>query len=182
MSEEQKYIRIAPGEYYVSDQDVLISTVLGSCVAICLYDPIRKVIGMNHIMLSREQSGVECEEDRGKSGICAMELLIADMLKMGAFLQNLRAKAFGGASMFKPYNECFVSYCVGEENVRFAKNFLKTNDIPLVAEDLGGERGRVIYFSWRDFSVRVKTMKKVANSKVICNDDTSWEKLRSRGL
>lgn len=176
MSEQQK-IRIAPGDYYVSDKDVIISTVLGSCVAVCLFDPIRKVIGMNHIMVSKDITGDECEDVKGKNGLCAMDLLINDMLKLGASLKNLRAKAFGGASMFKPYDECFISYCVGEENVRFARNFLKIKVIKLVAEDLGGENGRVIYFSWGDFSVKVKVIKKILNLNLIDKDKRSWKKI-----
>jgi len=120
---KQKRIWIYPSEYYVSNHNVIISTLLGSCISVCLYDPIQKVIGMNHFLLScegREKDESVCDIDPGKYGTCAMELLIDKMLELGACYENLHAKVFGGGSMFKPFHECRISsYCVGKANSIF---------------------------------------------------------------
>jgi len=177
---KHKHIIIEPGEYSASGNDTILSTILGSCVAVCLYDPIRKVIGMNHIMISRYHEDEDkdiCKIKGGEVGFCAMDLLIDDMLKKGARRSNLLAKAFGGASLFKPYNECFISYCVGEENVRFVQDYLKKHSIRMVAQDLGGESGRKIRFCSDDFSVLVKKIHKTSNSKLLSRDNTCWDKI-----
>jgi len=100
MSAHQTNIRIAPGGYFASRSDVVLSTTLGSCVAVCLYDPFQKVVGMNHIMISREENKVNklfCFQEDGKYGDSAMDLLVHEMINQGAVLKNMLAKVFGGA-------------------------------------------------------------------------------------
>lgn len=94
---------LEPGEYYVSNENVILTTLLGSCVAACLYDPIAGVVGMNHFLLGTGGYDGDipvCETEPGRYGICAMETLIDNMLKSGAIYQNLHAKIFGGSSLF----------------------------------------------------------------------------------
>ncbi|MDM8526438.1 chemotaxis protein CheD [Desulfococcaceae bacterium HSG8] len=156
---------IDPGEYYVSDQDVVISTLLGSCISACLYDPVHRVVGMNHFLISKEDQDKDspvCDIDPGKYGICAMESLIDEMLITGAQRKNLHAKIFGGGSMFKPFEECSYTYCVGNVNGIFIRKFLRESGICLVSEDLGGNTGRVIRFHSENFTVYVKKMRKNA--------------------
>ncbi len=157
-----RQVRIKPGEYHVSKQNVIISTLLGSCVAACLYDPAERVVGMNHFLLSerRHNSNLPlCLTEAGRYGVHAMELLINGMLRLGARRRNLRAKAFGGGMVLNPAAKRDGFLKVAEMNVLFIRDFLEKDGIPLVSSDLGGTTGRVIYFCWDDFSVFVRKIK-----------------------
>jgi len=174
-----KRITIDPGEYYVAHEDVLITTLLGSCVSACLYDPYNKIVGMNHFLLSSRRYAKSlpvCTTDAGRYGIHSMELLINEMWNQGAQRGNLKAKAFGGGSILKPADAFTSNFLtVGEVNVRFIIEFLKNEKIPLVSSDLGGTVGRVINFYSEDFSVYVR--KVVAKSvSVVKREEQYWEK------
>ena len=165
-----KRVTIDPGEYYVSHEDVLITTLLGSCVSACLYDPYNKIAGMNHFLLSSRRYSREmpvCTTDAGRYGIQSMELLINEMWNRGAQRGNLKAKAFGGGSILKPADAFTNSiFNVGEVNVRFIREFLQNENIPMVSSDLGGVVGRVINFYSEDYSVYVKKMVATGNKLV----------------
>lgn len=167
-----------PGEFaVVSSEDLVLHTLLGSCVAACLYDPVNKVIGMNHFLLSNRRysrSLPYTEAEAGRYGVFSMELLINAMLKKGAARKNLRAKAFGGASVFNTTADNF--FCVGEVNARFIRDFLETEKIPLLREDLGGTDGRVIYFFKNDFSVYVRKVKKIYAETIARQEKRYWKK------
>ena len=131
-----KRVSLNPGEFHASTEPVTISTLLGSCIAACLYDPVNRVIGMNHFLLSNRRYSRELPNtlsEAGRYGIYAMELLINDMMHRGAKRKNLRAKAFGGATIFSQSREVGNFYCVSEVNVRFIREFLENERIPLVA-------------------------------------------------
>jgi chemotaxis protein CheD len=150
---------IDPGESYVTKKDEIISTLLGSCVAACLYDPVNRVIGMNHFLLAQQHSAHDAAllaSEGGRYGIHAMELLINQMIKQGAQRLHLKAKAFGGGDVLKLGNELRGGQSIGAVNCEFIKTFLKTEHIPLVASGLGGHIGRNIFFLASDFSVYVK--------------------------
>jgi chemotaxis protein CheD len=184
MSAQLVNIRIFPGGYFASSSGVVLSTTLGSCVAVCLYDPFNKVIGMNHIMISREEnkSGkLFCFQEDGKYGDCAMDLLLHEMLNQGAKLKNMLAKVFGGASLLKPSEACTADYCIGNENVKFALNYLTINSIPLVTKATGGEQGRVLRFYSSDLSVWVKKIRKSSSPALVRKDTAAWDKLKKQG-
>lgn len=175
----RKRITLDPGEYYVAQEDVLITTLLGSCVSACLYDPARKIVGMNHFLLSSKRYAKSlpvCTTDAGRYGIQAMELLINEMWNRGAQRGNLKAKAFGGGSILKPAGPFSTNFfTVGEVNVRFIIEFLNNEKIPLVSSDLGGTVGRVINFYSEDFSVYVRKM--VANgANVVQREEQYWQR------
>ena len=152
---------IEPGESYVTKKDEIVSTLLGSCVAACLYDPVNRVIGMNHFLLAQQHSAHNAAllgTEGGRYGIHAMELLINQMLKQGAQRVHLKAKAFGGGDVLQLGNEARGGQSIGAVNCEFIKTFLKTERIPLVASALGGRIGRNIFFLASDFSVYVKTI------------------------
>lgn len=154
-------IIIDPGESYVTKKDEIISTLLGSCVAACLYDPVNRVIGMNHFLLAQQHSAHNAAllaSEGGRYGIHAMELLINQMIKQGAQRLHLKAKAFGGGDVLKLGNELRGGQSIGAINCEFIKTFLRTEHIPLVASGLGGHIGRNIFFLASDFSVYVKTI------------------------
>jgi len=129
---------ICQGDLAVSgDRDVMLSAVLGSCIATCLWDPVARVGGMNHILLPDQ--GETIREDT-KFGIFAMETLINEMMKIGARKSNLVAKLFGGALTFE--NELRI----GDANVTFARDFFNLEGIPLIAESTGGGCARRIRY------------------------------------
>ena len=161
----QNRITLGPGEYYASNQPVTIHTVLGSCIAACLWDQQNAVVGMNHFLLTDKPARSPLppsETDGGKYGSDAMKLLIDAMVRLGARRENLQAKVFGGGSLVRPEQTEFVT--VGQTNSRFIVEFLKGEGIPLVSSDLGGTSGRAIYFSSEDFSVYVRKIGKIRRS------------------
>lgn len=154
-----RHVSLAPGQYHASAAPVVIHTLLGSCVAACLYDPATQIVGMNHFLLPTDErmpAARECMTEAGRYGIHAMELVINGMLRLGARRQDIRAKAFGGAEVLPRTGRSGVVPHVSERNRRFLREFLRTEGIPLVAAGLGGTRGRVIYFDSRDFGVHVR--------------------------
>lgn len=175
----KKRIHIYPGEHKVASGDIILSTLLGSCVAACLYDPVKKIVGMNHFMLAshryRKTEDLLISE-AGRYGVHAMEMLVNDMLKRGAIKSQLKAKAFGGGNVLTLLNKSNSFSCVGDVNVRFIREFLKTENIPLVSSDLGGERGRVIHFFSHDYAVHVRKVQKTLSANVASKEKTLWEK------
>jgi len=175
----QLRVNLKPGEHYVSCGNVIISTLLGSCVSACLYDPVRKIIGMNHFLLSNRRYSYNMPyyiTEAGRYGIHAMEILINDMLAQGAMRGNLVAKAFGGASLLQRSNEIGNFFCVGEVNIRFIKAFLQMEGIPLITADLGGDRGRVVHFHHDDFAVYVRKIQRTGNHKLGLKEKQYWLK------
>lgn len=121
-------VKVLPGEYFVSSQDLLITTVLGSCIAACVWDSKARVGGMNHFMLPDGDSA----DGFGRYGSYAMELLINEMLKKGAKRETIQAKVFGGAQVMAG----FTSMNVGEKNTKFVIDYLATERIPVVSQDV----------------------------------------------
>jgi chemotaxis protein CheD len=119
-------VKVLPGEYFVHDEDILITTTLGSCIAACLWDRDRRIGGMNHFMLP------EGVGDSGRYGSYAMELLINKMMKRGANRTSMEAKVFGGGAVVSGMN----SMNVGERNTRFVIDYLQTERIPIVSKDV----------------------------------------------
>jgi chemotaxis protein CheD len=125
---------VVQGSFRISDRDGdTLTTILGSCVATCLYDPTVRVGGMNHFLLP---DGGKGKGDLRRYGLHAMELLINALLKAGAQKHRLQAKLFGGAAMHDGLRD------IGRSNAEFARRFLATEGIPCIAENLGGTQGR----------------------------------------
>ncbi|MDQ5985191.1 MAG: Chemoreceptor glutamine deamidase CheD [Syntrophus sp. SKADARSKE-3] len=164
------HVVINAGEFHVSNRDVEITTFLGSCIAACLYDPLQGVVGMNHFLLSHPKYAVNAPismVEAGRYGVHAMELVIDGMLKLGANRREIRAKVFGGSSFFNVSTEEQDLFCVGDNNTHFIKEFLKNGGIPLVAYDLGGDKGRSIRFSSRDYSVVARHSQNVMTKRFL---------------
>ncbi|MEN6620245.1 MAG: chemotaxis protein CheD [Smithella sp.] len=178
LKNDTEYITLKPGEYFVSNKSVEISTLLGSCISVCLYDPANCVVGMNHFMLSNyrySKSMPMCITEAGRYGVHAMELVINGMLKIGADRTKFRAKAFGGSSLLQKTGKTDSFFCVGEANVRFILEFLKKDRIPLVASDLGGDRGRKIFFSSNTYDVYVRKIGKPKIPELIKEEKRFWQ-------
>jgi len=132
-------VHVVQGEHFVSgDPDTVMTTILGSCVAVCMTDPVRGVGGMNHFLLPEGRGGV-ADEDR-RYGVNLMELLINDLLRLGARRERLQAKLFGGARMFDGLSD------VGAGNAAFAEKFLRDEGIPIVGQSLGGTEARRVQY------------------------------------
>lgn len=145
---------ITQGEQCISaDAEATIVTLLGSCVACCLWDPIAKVGGMNHILLARSAGRAGATPDL--AGVNAMELLINGLLKLGADRKRLQAKAFGGAQMVSGLSD------IGPQNAAFLKQFLTQEGIACISESLGGSAARQIVFQPTTGGVRLKMDKAV---------------------
>ena len=121
-------VKVLPGEYYVSSEDILITTVLGSCIAACIWDGKVRAGGMNHFMLP-DGDGLD---GLGRYGSYAMELLINGLIKKGARRESMQAKVFGGAQVMAG----FTTLNVGERNTRFVLDYLATERIPVVSQDV----------------------------------------------
>lgn len=134
-------ITILQGETRVSDDsNVVLTTVLGSCIAACFYDPAVRVGGLNHFLLAEPSSNDTDAASMQRYGVYAMEVLINAMLAMGASRERLRARLYGGASMRNGFRD------IGATNVQFARRFLVEERITLVGEDVGGFDARRVEF------------------------------------
>ena len=121
-------VKVLPGEYFVSSEDLVIMTVLGSCISACIWDGRARAGGMNHFMLPDGDS----VDGFGRYGSYAMELLINEMLKRGARRESMQAKVFGGAAVMAG----FTTMNVGERNTKFVLDYLTTERIPVVSQDV----------------------------------------------
>jgi chemotaxis protein CheD len=145
---------IQPGEFYVSGEDEIISTLLGSCVAVCLHDSENGFSGMNHFMLPGRISAVDIFADRSaKYGITAMNDLLHHMLKIGAVKNNLKAKIFGGGHITTINKD---SLTIPHDNIRLAKLLTEMEDIPIVELDVGDIFTRKLFMDVKSGSVFLK--------------------------
>jgi chemotaxis protein CheD len=133
---------ISPGEYHVSADDEMIGTLLGSCVSVCLHDPVNHVSGMNHFMLPGRIVKADIFNDNSaRYGIGAINDLLALMEKTGASRKDLVAKVFGGGRVIL---STFDSNTIPFDNIRLARVMLEIEDIPIVDMEVGGYHARKI--------------------------------------
>ena len=148
--------KILPGEYYFTNKDMLIVTVLGSCVSACIRDRVTGVGGMNHFMLP--DSGGDTDSPISVSmryGTYAMEVLINELIKAGARRENMEAKVFGGGNVLRG----FTAINVGERNAKFVLDYLRAERMRIIAEDLNDIYPRKVYYFPRTGRVLVKKLK-----------------------
>ncbi|EKN00124.1 MULTISPECIES: chemotaxis protein CheD [Acidocella] len=139
----EKRINIVQGFHHVdNDPNAVLTTILGSCIAACIWDPAAKVGGMNHFLLPGDANArtPAPRSDAQRYGVNLMELLINDLLRMGAHKPRMKAKLFGGAAMIKGLTD------IGALNASFAEAFLREEGIELVGGSLRGVHGRRIQF------------------------------------
>ena len=151
-------VTIYPGEYFTSFGEEYISTVLGSCVSVALYDENLQVGGLNHFMLAYDGKGDrDQDEAAGRFGEYAMELLINDLLKKGASRQRLTAKVFGGSNVLGSGTSSKLQ--VGENNIKFVFEYLKSEKIPVVSSNTGGDKPRKIFYDPKSSKIWLKHIK-----------------------
>lgn len=161
---DKEAAKILPGEYYVTTRDMIIVTVLGSCVSVCLRDRVSGIGGMNHFMLPHtDHSNDNPLSTSARYGTYAMEMLINHLLKLGARRANFEAKVFGGGNVLRG----FTVSNVGARNADFALDFLQTENIRLVAKDLLDVFPRKVYFFPQTGRVLVKKLRTVHNNTIM---------------
>jgi len=156
-------VKILPGEYYATKDNTMIVTVLGSCVSVCLRDPITRIAGMNHFLLPANKDELNFNSDSARYGIYAMEVLINHLMKLGASKHRLQAKIFGGANVLKQLR----INSVGEQNSAFILEYLSNEGITITAQDLLGEFPRKVYFFPLTGEVKVRKLKSIHNSTIL---------------
>lgn len=145
-----KEVTLYLGDVHVAHEPTRVKTLLGSCIAVCLYDPLRGVGGMNHFMLPRGR------DDDGASprfGVPAMEALIGALIGLGGSPRRFAAKVFGGAHVLDIEESAGG---VPQQNIAFVRGFLEAGGIPIVAEDVGGHAARHVHFETATGRVFVK--------------------------
>ena len=168
-------VKLLPGEYYVTDKDILLVTVLGSCVAACIRDCYSGIGGMNHFMLP--DGGGDAGSPLNASaryGTYAMEILINQLLKLGARRCNLEAKVFGGGNVLDGLNVANV----GQRNADFVLKFLQIEKIRVVAQDLIDIYPRKVYFFPKNSKVMVKKLRNLHNTTISQREKDYRQRLR----
>jgi chemotaxis protein CheD len=153
--------KILPGEFYVTKRTMMIVTVLGSCVSTCMRDPDNLIGGMNHFMLPQHGGDPKSPVSMSaRYGAYAMEVLINQLLSLGAKRDRLEAKVFGGGRVLAGMTD------VGQRNAEFVREYLRHERIKISAEDLGNTFPRKVYFFPQTGKVMVKQLRTLHNDTI----------------
>jgi chemotaxis protein CheD len=192
-------VKLLPGDFFACSGEQVIVTVLGSCIAVCLYETQLKIGGMNHFMLpqlnndglvtadekSSEQTRSEQDTDKkfladyqhsnaARYGNAAMELLINEIIKLGGSRKNLTAKIFGGSAIIG------AKIDVGQKNINFIHDYLAIENIASLSQDLGGSYARKVYFIPATNEVYVKTINNMHNNTIESRENNYQETLANK--
>jgi chemotaxis protein CheD len=156
-------VKLLPGQYVATASNKVLVTILGSCVAACIYDPEKKIGGMNHFMLPELNLASELDNNlASKYGVHAMDMLIEKLITLGARKEKLVAKAFGGGKVLAG----FVQQDIGRINAEFVVNYLTRENIPLLNSDLMSDYARKIYFLPDEGNVYMKRIRNFNNTSL----------------
>jgi chemotaxis protein CheD len=166
---------ILPGEYFVSQEPKVVYTVLGSCISVCLRDPLAGVGGMNHFMLSAPTSvgGQDSWTESGRYGSFAMEMLINEILKRGGRKDRLEAKVFGGGKIYDGEMD------IGATNAAWALDYLERESVPLLKANVGDVCPRKVYFFTDSGKVLLKKLDRLV-AKVIAEEEDQYQRKLQR--
>ncbi len=148
-----KKFYLHPGRLFVSTEPTVVTTILGSCVAVCLWDESQGIGGMNHYLLPDGEGDGAAGE---RFAPVALRRLLEQLLELGARKENLKAKVFGGACVLEAFRKDRND--LGTKNVEAARHFLEVESIPIIAEDVGGKAGRKLVFHTEGGSAWVRTL------------------------
>jgi chemotaxis protein CheD len=169
--------KILPGEYYVTVESEVITTVLGSCISACVRDPVFGVGGMNHFMLP-QSSGREHDSwtdslvsASARYGNVAMEHLITDIQKFGGVRENLEVKITGGGKVLAIMSD------VGRRNIQFVREYIRTEGLRLLAEDVGDVYPRKVLYDPRTGRVQVKKLRTLHNDTIFKREEQYMTRL-----
>ncbi|MEM9387069.1 MAG: chemoreceptor glutamine deamidase CheD [Pseudomonadota bacterium] len=172
---DREVVNIQAGDCYVTDTDEGITTVLGSCIAACVRSPSLGIGGMNHFMLPASNSGGQAQ-DPGfamRYGAYAMEYLINEILRRGGDRASLEVKLFGGASVMASLSD------VGERNIAFARDFLKTEGFKVSSEDLGDVNPRRVMYFPATGKAMVKRLQEVSTTEIASREQEHMRAIAS---
>jgi chemotaxis protein CheD len=168
-------VKILPGEYFATSENTMTVTVLGSCVSVCLRDPITCVAGMNHFLLPFGDSDIPTyKENPSKYGEYAIDILCEEMVKLGAVRSRLEAKVFGAGNVIDDVKLNNIA----PRNAGFALKHLAEKRIPVVASDLLDSYARKIYFFPETGEVKVKKLREFNNDTILNREQMLRSKLR----
>jgi chemotaxis protein CheD len=167
-------VRVLPGEYFYTRENLMIMTVLGSCVAACVRDRVSGVGGMNHFLLPEGGDPDSPVSESMRYGSYAMEVLINDLFKAGARRENLEAKVFGGGNVIQG----MTSIAVGSRNAKFVVNYLNTDRIPILVQDLEDIYPRKVCFFPNSGKVLVKKLKQQVPDQLITSERDYQRRLK----
>jgi chemotaxis protein CheD len=174
-------VKLLPGEYYVTPRDMVLTTVLGSCVAACVRDSASGIGGMNHFMLPDEAGPLSGDAAAAmRYGAYAMEVLLRELLKAGARRERLEAKVFGGGAVLA--NMTLLN--VGERNAEFVLRYLQKERIRIAAQDLCGTLARRINFFPSTGRVTVRKLRQQDDALLLQREEHELARTlsRQRGL
>lgn len=164
-----------PGEYLSTRENVVISTILGSCVAVAIHDPVQRIGGLNHFMLPGNFNEARLfSGENARYGMFAMEILINELLKLGAHRDGIRAKVFGGGHVMHRT----ASRHIPDSNVSFALEYLETEKIPVDNQDVGGSQARKLFYFPQEFRVFLKRFGGAKTVTLEKEEETYLERLR----
>ncbi len=175
-------VKILPGEYAVGEAGEMIVTILGSCIAACIYEKVLGIGGMNHFMLpfekyknrSGENNVTDYKSLTARYGNVAMEMLINEIIKKGGMRYNLEAKIFGGASITD------TSTDIGAENIAFVREYLAIEKIKILSEDVGGFLPRKIYYNPTTNDVYVKRIERANAGDIIVAENACRKNIKDK--
>lgn len=147
---------LKPGDCVTVTEPALLKTILGSCVAVAIFDPETTAAGLNHFLLPEAPPGL-APEQHGRYGDTSIALLLEDMARCGAEPARLVARIFGGGAVVHALTGEFR---VGELNIEIARNLLRANGVDLLSEDVGGLEGRHVTFNTEDLSITVREIER----------------------
>ncbi len=167
-------VRIHIGDYYASATPAVIHTALGSCVAVCLFDPIFRVGGMNHILLPGFTK-LSVTDGSARYGVNAMELLINRIIRSGGKKRNLQAKVFGGADVLNVFRK---EHSVGMKNTTFALEYLYKEEIEIVGQSTGGKATRIVKFHTDTGEALVKTLRAIQIPRLLIGEKKAARRMQ----
>jgi len=166
--------KILPGEFYVTSNNEIITTILGSCISACVRDPKAGIGGMNHFMLpiGASSNGIQkADADAARYGNFAMEQMINDILRNGGVRERLELKIFGGGRVMRGVTD------VGKKNIIFVKEYIELEGLRLLAEDVGGNYPRKVMYQPKTGKVKMKKLVTQHNDTVETRDENYFEKI-----
>ncbi|MFZ2392577.1 MAG: chemoreceptor glutamine deamidase CheD [Rhodoferax sp.] len=161
-------VKLLPGEYYVTARDMVLTTVLGSCVSACVRDSTTGIGGMNHFMLPEDANPASRDAVAAmRYGVYAMEMLLNELLKAGARRERLEAKVFGGGAVLA--NMTMLN--IGDRNADFVLRYLQTEQVRIVAQDLRGSLPRRINYFPASGRVAMRKLRRQDDAVQVQHDE-----------
>jgi len=173
-------VKLLPGEYYVTSRDMVLTTVLGSCVSACVRDSTAGIGGMNHFMLPEDADPASRDAAAAmRYGVYAMEMLLNELFKAGARRERLEAKVFGGGAVLA--NMTMLN--IGDRNADFVLRYLQTEQVRIAAQDLRGSLPRRINYFPMTGRVAMRKLRRQDDALLVQHDEQEWVQalLKQRG-